>query len=96
VATSTSSEFLQGFLSNLCQDKGVNPLIPNIPTGVEASQRVKGGRSFLFLLNHNADPVTVDTGEVTLEDLLTGETIHRNAVLPGRGVMILTEPGRPV
>ena len=93
VATSASSEFLQGFLSNLCQDKGVNPLIPDIPSGVEASQRVKEERSFLFLLNHNADPVTVDIGEVTLEDLLTGETIHRNAVLPGRGVMILTEPG---
>ncbi len=91
VATSAVSNFLQGFLSNLCSDKGVNPLIPDIPVGVEASQRIKEGQSFLFLLNHNADAVTVNIGDITRKDLPTGETIHRDGVLPGRGVMILTE-----
>lgn len=91
VATSASPEFLQPFLAKLCEDQGIQPLLKEIPGGIEAAKRVKGGRSFLFLLNHNAEDTSVNIGEAALCDLLTGNTVKGTAIVPGRGVMILEE-----
>lgn len=89
VATSACADFLQRFLAKLCSDQGIQPLIEEVPAGVEAAKRVKGGRSFLFLLNHNAEHASVNIGEGKLRDLLSGEILQGTANLSGRGVMIL-------
>ncbi|MWV44190.1 beta-galactosidase [Paenibacillus sp. HJL G12] len=89
VATSASAEFLQPFLKKLCEDRGVEPLIQEVPPGIEATKRVKGGRSFLFLLNHNAENAAVILGDGKHRDLLTGSIVQGTVELSGRGVMIL-------
>jgi len=88
VATSPDEAFLQGFLGKLAEDKGVKPLLPATP-GVETARRVKDGKAFTFLLNHNADEASVDLGGTSGIDLLSGERVSGAVRVPGRGVMII-------
>ena len=93
VATSPDERFMADFMSKLCSDKGIKPLA-NVPSGVEAAERVKGDKSFLFLLNHNAEDSKVElepnAGGV---DLLTGKEASGTVVVPARGVLIIEREG---
>ncbi|NWL86987.1 beta-galactosidase [Paenibacillus sp. 79R4] len=90
VASSPEAAFLKGFLANLCAEKGIEPLL-NAPAGVETTQRVNEGVSYLFVLNHNAADVEVDLGSKKAVDLLTSESVSGRMVIPGRGVKILEQ-----
>lgn len=87
VASSPEASFLEGFLSNLCDEQAVKPLM-EAPEGVEVTRRVKNGLSYLFVLNHNADPaiVKIDSEKT---DILAGEKVSGSLTVPGRGVAIL-------
>lgn len=89
VASSPEASFLKSLLANLCTEKGVKPLVCGAAPGVEAAARHKDGKSYLFILNHNADSVAVDPGEGRFTELLTGAAIEGKVELPGKGVMIL-------
>ncbi|RUS48016.1 beta-galactosidase [Cohnella sp. AR92] len=93
VATSPDERFMLDFMKNLCEAKGIKPLA-NVPAGVEAAERVKGDKSFLFLLNHNADDsaVELEAGAGGI-DLLTGQAASGKVVVPGRGVLIIEREG---
>lgn len=88
VATSPDERFMKDFLSNLCAEKGIEPLV-KAPAGVEATLRVKGDKSYLFLLNHNPEASAVDLGGRRGTDLLSGLAAQGNVAVPGRGVMII-------
>lgn len=88
VASSPDSEFLTGFLSNLCIEKGIKSVV-NAPKNVEVSERSKEGQTYVFLLNHNAEAVTVDIGDQEMRDVLTGDIQFGQVSLVDRGVMIL-------
>lgn len=88
IASSPDASFLQGFLSNLCDEKGIKPLA-KAPSGVEVTRRVKDGLAYLFLLNHNAETAVVEIGDEQKKDMLTGEMVTGSVSLAGRGVMIL-------
>ncbi|WP_085523023.1 beta-galactosidase [Tuberibacillus sp. Marseille-P3662] len=88
VASSPDSEFLTGFLSNLCTEKGIKSVV-NAPEHVEVSERSKEGQTYVFLLNHNAEAVIVDLGDRSMRDVLTGDIQFGQVPLVGRGVMIL-------
>ncbi|WP_339171559.1 beta-galactosidase [Paenibacillus sp. FSL H7-0943] len=90
LATSPEAGFLQGFLANLCAEKNIQPLV-TAPEGIESVQRVKDGVSYLFLLNHTAGDLSADIGAAERTDLLTGNVISGSAVVPGRGVLILSD-----
>ncbi|NQX47527.1 beta-galactosidase [Paenibacillus tritici] len=90
VATSPDSAFLRGFLGNLCADNGIAPLV-SAPEGIESVQRVKDGVSYLFLLNHAAEELSADIGTGERTDLLTGKKFSGSTVVPGRGVLILSD-----
>lgn len=90
VATSPDSAFLRGFLGNLCADNGIAPLV-SAPEGIESVQRVKDGVSYLFLLNHAAEELSADIGIGERTDLLTGKKFSGSTVVPGRGVLILSD-----
>jgi len=91
VASSPDGEFLERFLGTLCAEKKIRPLVKAAPEGVECSRRVKDGRGFLFLLNHNAEAKEVELHEGRYTDLLTGEAAEGRTVVPGRGVRLLEE-----
>lgn len=88
VASSPDAAFLQGFTEHLCVEQSIKPLL-NTPSGVEVAERVKGDKSYLFLLNHNEDEMTVQLGEEPRTDLLTGRVLSGEVTLSGRGVMVL-------
>jgi beta-galactosidase len=90
VATSPDASFLHGFLANVSADNGIAPLV-SAPEGIESVQRVKEGVSYLFLLNHTAEELSADIGSGERTDLLTGKTFSGSAVVPGRGVLILSD-----
>lgn len=90
VASSPEASFLQGFLKNLCEEKGIKPLL-EAPAGVETARRVKDGKAYLFLLNHNAEDTQVDIGANTKKELLSGETLAGTVTVSGRGVLILED-----
>lgn len=89
VATSPEAGFLNGFLAKLCADKHVKPLLKAGPEGLEASRRTKNGQDVLFLLNHNAEPVTAKLMDGEYRDMLSGETVSESVQVPGRGVVLL-------
>ncbi|SME89160.1 beta-galactosidase [Paenibacillus barengoltzii] len=88
VASSPDAAFLQGFLKNLCEEKGIQPLL-DAPEGVEVARRVKDGKAFLFLLNHNEGPAEVEIGSEAYKDLLAQTEVSGTVQVPGRGVVIL-------
>lgn len=90
VASSPEAGFLQRFLGNLCEENGIKPLV-SAPEGIESVQRVKDGISYLFLLNHKEGELTADIGAAERTDLLTGKKFSGSAVVPGRGVLILSD-----
>lgn len=90
VATSPEASFLQDWLSQLCASHGIKPHIPSAPAGVETTLRSKEGQDYLFVLNHNADAVTVELGDRAGIDLLTGRTLNGGrAELMGHDVWIV-------
>ncbi|WP_196233371.1 beta-galactosidase trimerization domain-containing protein, partial [Paenibacillus polymyxa] len=53
VASDPEESFLDGLLDYICEEKGIASLL-RAPAGVEATVRSKDGKSYLFILNHNA------------------------------------------
>lgn len=90
VASSPEASFLEGFLANLCDEKGIKPLL-HAPAGVEVARRVKSDKEFLFLLNHNAESAEVEIGSEGKKDLLAGKNVKDSVTVPGRGVIILED-----
>jgi beta-galactosidase len=88
VASSPDADFLKGLLANLCEDKGIVSLVKSADEGVEVTERVKEGKSFLFVMNHNADEAHFELHEQRI-DLLTSKTIQGKGTIIGREVMIL-------
>ncbi|UKS30754.1 beta-galactosidase [Paenibacillus sp. HWE-109] len=89
VASSPEPAFLQGLLANLCKDKGITSPIPPVP-GVEVSTRTtKDNHSFLFILNHNDHPTSIELGSFKGTDLISGQPVEVTATLPPKAVMIL-------
>ncbi|MDQ0889307.1 beta-galactosidase [Paenibacillus sp. V4I9] len=89
VATSPESSFLQGFLANLCKEKGITAPIPPVP-GVEISQRTNESGTYLFILNHNDQSVNVDLGTLKGTDLIVGQPVTNTVTLSAKGVLILS------
>lgn len=52
VGTRSSENFYQDFIRDIMEEKGIVPVLKT-PRGVEATERFKGERSYLFVLNHN-------------------------------------------
>lgn len=65
------------------------PEVPGLPASVEAvRRRSSDGRSWLFVLNHTSEPVTVPASGV---DLLTGVEAGGSLELPSGGVAVVRE-----
>jgi beta-galactosidase len=90
LATHAEEAFLQDWLPKLCASRGIHPLLPSLPAGIEATLRTKDGTDYLFVLNHNEHPVEVNLGGLSGTNLLTGQTLDgARAELAGRDLWIL-------
>jgi len=88
IASSPEQRFLLDLVTELCQQKGIKPLL-STPNGVEAVCRENAKGQFTFLLNHNDDEATVSMGSDSYKELLTNATVRGAATVPPRGVLIL-------
>ncbi|MGW8481785.1 beta-galactosidase [Microbacterium sp. NPDC055903] len=66
---------------------GVRRLVPST-ADLEATRRIAGDASWLFLLNHGEEAVTVQAEGV---DLVSGATVAGELTLPGGGVAVIRE-----
>lgn len=89
VATSSDDTFYEDYLSEICAEAGITPIMDTPPT-VEVTMRSNANGSFVFLLNHGEE-----TYETTLPfagtDLLTETTYAQNdtIALKAKGVAII-------
>ncbi len=90
VASSAERKLLHLIAGSLAADKGIEPVLRAVP-GVEATRRRRGGESFLFVMNHNGDDVSIDLGHRRMTDLLGSRPLSGAVTLPGRGVLVLRE-----
>jgi beta-galactosidase len=88
VASSPEPACVQDLVAAICRDKGIQPHL-TAPAGVEVTQRSKAGCNIMFLLNHNANEVIVETDLHDAEDLLTGEKMSGLIKLAPKGVRII-------
>ena len=71
--------------------RGIKPLM-EAAEGIEVSRRVKDGRAFLFILNHNDAAAAVDLGPLEQTELLSGTTMNGTVTLQPKDVLILEGP----
>jgi beta-galactosidase len=90
VSSSPDTKFLHALAGVLAAEKGIEPVMRAAP-GVEATRRRKGSESFLFVLNHNEQAVSVDLGSRQLTDLLQKKQVRGKVTVPAKGVLVLKE-----
>jgi beta-galactosidase len=92
LGTALDADSLAAFFAQVCADAGISGLLPAAPpAGVEVNARVSpSGEELLYVLNHNAEPMTVGLPTGACIDLLTGGSVQGSAELAGLGVAILS------
>jgi beta-galactosidase len=81
------AQFLDRLMAGWVKDAGVDPLISNVPKGVEVCERTGNGKTVVILINHNTTPQHVALpGE--MKDLLKGGTVS-SVDLPKYEVAVL-------
>ncbi|MFD2614969.1 beta-galactosidase [Paenibacillus gansuensis] len=95
VATSPEASFMRGFIKQLCEDKGITPLLPP-QEGIEVTCREKEGAAYLFILNHNMEQRTIELppGLAAVKELISGIMVNNELKLPPHGTAILQLPVR--
>ncbi len=88
VASSPDEPFLKDLMSVLALNKGIKPLLV-APQGVEVTERAKDGRSFMFILNHNTQPETINLGSIQGVELISNQAVAGALKIPARGVLIV-------
>ncbi len=80
---------LDRLTARLLQDGGVQPILANVPSGVEVCRRSNGQKSVVILINHNTDEEHVALPS-PMHDLIGSRGSAENSVdLPGYGVAVL-------
>jgi len=79
---------MDALLQRICASADVRPPLET-PPHVEVAQRTSGDRSYLFVLNHAAEPVTIALPS-TMRDLLSPHERADHLRLGPHGVALLS------
>jgi beta-galactosidase len=92
ISSNNDDAFLGDFYGALDADLTLKrALDAPLPHGVTAQLRTDGERDFVFLMNFNDAPTTVDLGAETYTDLLTGAALTGAIALDVYDVKVLTQ-----
>jgi len=81
IASRNDPRFHSDFYRGLVQRHEIQPCLQaNIPQGVSVTQRHNQRVTYTFVMNFNAEPVTVNLHDERLQDLVSGEIVE--GVLP--------------
>jgi beta-galactosidase len=89
LGTRPEKSYMAALLRRVCAEAGVTATLA-APAGVEVVRREGGGRSFLFALNHGAEPAELQLPGPA-RDVLGGEEWDRRLLLEPLGVAVLEE-----
>ncbi|MFD7293955.1 beta-galactosidase [Streptomyces sp. NPDC059897] len=89
VGTRLEPAALRALLDRVRAQAGVAPVLPNLPTAVQATVREGATGRFLFLLNHGKDEATVALPAPMRDRLATDATPTTRITLPPYGVAVL-------
>jgi len=90
IASRNDERFLDDFYAAVgSQLNLLRALDAELPTGVSAQVRADRAHRFVFLMNFNPGPTTLDLGSASGTDLLTGASVRGQAELQGYDVMVL-------
>jgi len=87
IASRPEQAMLDGFYAKILPENGVEPLVANLPTGVQAASRENENGRFLFVMNFTGRPVSIELPAG--EDMLTGAAVGGTTELPVYGVRII-------
>ena len=91
VGTASEPAFYRDLLAGILRDQAITgPL--TAPAGVELTVRHGDGASYLFVLNHNEDPVELNDPALVGHDLLTGSDVTATLRLEPKAVAIIRRP----
>ncbi len=90
IASNNDARFLSDFYGALQVELGLlRSLDADLPHGVSAQLRTDGETRWVFLMNFNVQPATVDLGAQVWTDLLTGEQASGRVILDAYQTMVL-------
>lgn len=91
LATASSREFYQTFLSDLCREQGIQPVL-DVPSGVEVTSRENESKRLVYVLNHNQCDAEVYLPK-RMRDLISCESYEAGSkiILQPKDVKILEE-----
>jgi beta-galactosidase len=84
-----NDDLLARLTSQLLQQSGVHPAIPNIPAGVEVCIRSKGEHSVAILINHTTSEQHIPLPTAATDLLASGTPSISSVDLPKYGVAVL-------
>lgn len=90
VASRNDEAFMDSFFGKLAQQLDLLRALPaELPEGVTAQLRSDGQNRFIFVMNFNPAPATVDLGAAAYHSLLSGQPVTGPLGLPAYGVEVL-------
>lgn len=90
IGTFPSQKFLKELVRYIMKIHGIEPLFKDVPYGIEITQRIKNGKTFIFILNHTEEIKKINIGK-RKKDLLSGRILEEETELHPREVLILEE-----
>jgi beta-galactosidase len=90
VASRNDEAFMDAFFGKLAEKLDLLRALPvELPLGVTAQLRSDGSRRYVFVMNFNPEPVTLELGSLRCQRLLDGAELSGALALPAYGVEIL-------
>jgi beta-galactosidase len=92
LASQPGKDFMKRFLLKVCRDAGVSQVLEGAPENVEATiRKARNGAKYLFLMNHNYNPVETTLPEGNYVNLLTGSKEARHIKLRANDAAVLRQ-----
>jgi beta-galactosidase len=88
VGTVPDADGMDWLVEQLCATADIKPTLSNLPADVEVLQRMNGTSSWLFILNHSTQKISVPFAG-SGQDLLTGKQVNGSLELEPTGVAVV-------
>ncbi|MDQ0973246.1 beta-galactosidase [Neobacillus niacini] len=91
IASSPDQPFLADLINQIAEEKGIKNKIPANKHGIEITKRTKGDKTFIFVLNHNNDSLSVELPGIRGVNLLTQSEVVEAIELASFDVAIIEQ-----
>ena len=91
IASSPDQAFLTDLMDGIAEEKGIKNEIAATKQGIEITKRTKGDKTFIFVLNHNHDSVSVELPGIRGVNLLTEISVVESIELGSFDVAIIEQ-----